>query len=295
MTAQVTNTRDETHRSGRRASWLKPSLWVSWRPNGIGLQKPNHYRRDAETVWQNRHNLPYAWRILTKGVCDGCALGVAGLNDWTIRGVHLCTTRLNLLQVNTARPIADDRPWPTSSPAARHERRRAARGWVGSRIRWSGSAGASEFRRVSWDEALDLVAGSGSRGEGEGRRPDRLLPDQPRHHERGLLRRPEGGPLPRHELGRQRGAPLPRPVDEGAEAGRRRRGDDHQLRRPDRHRPRRADRRQRGERAAGGDEVPLHGPQAGGEGDRRQPVPRARPRERTGSRPTSRAPCSARG
>ena len=40
--------------------------------------------------------------MLTKGVCDGCALGVAGLHDWTIDGVHLCTTRLRLLEVNTA-------------------------------------------------------------------------------------------------------------------------------------------------------------------------------------------------
>ena len=34
-------------------------------------------------------------------MCDGCALGVAGFHDWTISGVHLCTTRLNLLRLNT--------------------------------------------------------------------------------------------------------------------------------------------------------------------------------------------------
>ena len=75
---RVTNTAIETHRSSR-ASWLKPSLWVSWRLIGLGLQKPNHYHEIWQTIWRNRHNLPYAWRILTKGVCDGCALGVAGL------------------------------------------------------------------------------------------------------------------------------------------------------------------------------------------------------------------------
>ena len=48
----------------------------------------------ARTVWDNRHDLPYAWRILSRGVCDGCALGVAGFRDWTIEGIHLCTTRL---------------------------------------------------------------------------------------------------------------------------------------------------------------------------------------------------------
>ena len=67
----------------------------------MGEQKPNHYGDMAKIVWENRRNLPYAWRILSKGVCDGCALGVAGFHDWTLSGVHLCTTRLNLLRVNT--------------------------------------------------------------------------------------------------------------------------------------------------------------------------------------------------
>src|SRR3954465_5427032 len=76
-------------------------LWVGFKPNGIGEQKPNHYADMAKVVWQNRKHLPYAWRILSKGVCDGCALGVAGFHDWTLSGVHLCTTRLNLLRTNT--------------------------------------------------------------------------------------------------------------------------------------------------------------------------------------------------
>ena len=76
-------------------------LWIGFRPYGIGETKPNHYKEIARTFWENRRNLPYAWKILRKGVCDGCALGVAGFHDWTISGVHLCTTRLNLLQVNT--------------------------------------------------------------------------------------------------------------------------------------------------------------------------------------------------
>jgi molybdopterin-dependent oxidoreductase alpha subunit len=84
---------------------MRRDLWVGWKPNGVGEQKPHHYRDIAKTVWENRRNLPYAWRILRRGVCDGCALGVAGLHDWTISGVHLCTTRLELLKVNTARAI----------------------------------------------------------------------------------------------------------------------------------------------------------------------------------------------
>ena len=52
-------------------------------------------------AWENKDNLTYAWKVLSRGVCDGCALGVAGLHDWTIQGVHLCMTRLNLLRLNT--------------------------------------------------------------------------------------------------------------------------------------------------------------------------------------------------
>ena len=84
---------------------LRPDLWVSAAPNGIGHQKPNHYGDMAKVAWDNRKHPKYAWDVLTKGVCDGCALGVAGFHDWTIEGVHLCTTRLRLLEVNTADPF----------------------------------------------------------------------------------------------------------------------------------------------------------------------------------------------
>src|SRR5579862_6523392 len=72
-----------------------------WVPFGIGSRKPKHFRDMLGTVWRNRDNLPYAWKVLTRGVCDGCALGVAGLHDWTMPDVHLCITRLNLLPLNT--------------------------------------------------------------------------------------------------------------------------------------------------------------------------------------------------
>jgi hypothetical protein len=69
---------------------------------GIGEQKPHHYREMLRVAWQNRDQLPFAWRILTEGVCDGCALGTSGLSDWTIDGVHLCMVRLELMRLNTA-------------------------------------------------------------------------------------------------------------------------------------------------------------------------------------------------
>ena len=140
-----------------RGSWLpKPSLWVSWRPYGIGLQKPNHLVEMARTIWENRGNLRYAWRILSKGVCDGCALGVAGFSDWTIDGVHLCTTRLNLLQVNTARALDPDRLANVEALRALSSTELRALGRLPyPMLRMRGEAG---FKRIGWDRALQIAS-----------------------------------------------------------------------------------------------------------------------------------------
>src|SRR4029450_4524031 len=45
---------------------------------GIHHQKPRHYREMTRIVWENRDQLPFAWRILRGGACDGCALGTWG-------------------------------------------------------------------------------------------------------------------------------------------------------------------------------------------------------------------------
>jgi molybdopterin-dependent oxidoreductase alpha subunit len=132
-------------------------LWVSLRPNGMGLTKPNHYLDMLRVAWENRRALPYASRILRKGVCDGCALGVAGLHDWTVDGVHLCTTRLSLLRVNTMGAmdhslLADVGPLRRRTPAELRDLGRLAHPMVRR-------AGEPGFSRVSWDDALDLVAG----------------------------------------------------------------------------------------------------------------------------------------
>ena len=54
---------------------------TGWRrgwPMGLGKTKPKHFRDMLRVVWRNRDNLSYAWKVITRGVCDGCALGVAG-------------------------------------------------------------------------------------------------------------------------------------------------------------------------------------------------------------------------
>ena len=59
-----------------------PSNWASWKPFGIGEQRPANYREVLRAVAENRDQAAFAWRILTEGVCDGCAgdEGVARLD-----------------------------------------------------------------------------------------------------------------------------------------------------------------------------------------------------------------------
>ena len=133
-----------------------PRLWAGWRPNGLGEQKPNHYRDMARAAWANRAHPLYAWEVLTKGACDGCALGVAGLHDWTIDGVHLCTTRLNLLELNTADAIDPLLLADLAPLAGRTGAQLRALGRLGHPMRRR--RGEPGFRRVSWDEALGVVA-----------------------------------------------------------------------------------------------------------------------------------------
>jgi molybdopterin-dependent oxidoreductase alpha subunit len=125
-------------------------------PFGVGLTKPHHFAGIAGTVWENRDRLPYAWRILRRGVCDGCALGTTGLRDWTIDGVHLCTTRLNLLRLNTMpafdpERLADVARLDPYDDAALREMGRLSVPMVRER-------GAPGFHRIGWDEAYERIA-----------------------------------------------------------------------------------------------------------------------------------------
>lgn len=125
-------------------------------PFGLGQTKPKHFRDMLGIVWRNRDNLPHAWRILTRGVCDGCALGVAGLHDWTIPGVHLCMTRLNLLRLNTA-PSLDVKALEDVSKLRRlnNAQLRELGRIPYPLVRRRGEPG---FLRITWDEANALLA-----------------------------------------------------------------------------------------------------------------------------------------
>ena len=135
-----------------------PKLWVSKVPFGLGRIKPHHIRDTLKVMAENRDNLPYAYRILTQGVCDGCALGVSGLYDQTLEGPHLCTTRLNLLRLNTM---------PAIKPEVLHADIDELQQMNSTQLRKLGRLpyplirrrGERRFSRVSWDEALNLIAG----------------------------------------------------------------------------------------------------------------------------------------
>ncbi|HST86798.1 MAG TPA: FdhF/YdeP family oxidoreductase [Ktedonobacterales bacterium] len=140
------------------AKLIAPSLWAGWKPFGIGETKPHHFSEIAKTAWENKRHPLYAWRVLNKGVCDGCALGTTGMRDWTIDSIHLCTVRLNLLKLNTMDPL----PWKrlTKDVAGLKQLSSAQLRDLGRlpypMVRRRGEA---NFSRVSWDDALDLVAG----------------------------------------------------------------------------------------------------------------------------------------
>jgi molybdopterin-dependent oxidoreductase alpha subunit len=125
-------------------------------PFGIGQTKPQHFLDMPKIVWQNRDNLGYAWQVLSKGVCDGCALGVAGFHDWTLDSTHLCMTRLNLLRLNTM-PAMDH---TLLGDVARLRRLRNSELRELGRLAYPmlRTRGAQGFERISWADAIHRIA-----------------------------------------------------------------------------------------------------------------------------------------
>lgn len=138
-----------------KKAW-NPSIWASWKPFGIGEQYPNNYWEVIRAALVNFDELPYAWEILNKGVCDGCSLGTTGMKDWTLDGLHLCNVRLRLLRLNTM-PAFDHKILEnceqlyTKSSAELRDMGRLP-------YPMRRDKGDKGFRRISWDEALETIA-----------------------------------------------------------------------------------------------------------------------------------------
>ena len=135
---------------------LKPSLWASPSPAGLAHTKPKHFREMLRVAWENRDEIPFAWRILRRGTCDGCALGTSGMKDWTISGTHLCMVRLELMRINTAPELPPETLRDAGRLSALSSRDLRDLGRLAHpMIRRAGEAG---FRTISWDEAYDAAA-----------------------------------------------------------------------------------------------------------------------------------------
>lgn len=132
-----------------------PALWASWKPFGIGEQRPRNFREVFRAIWQNRRQLGHAWRILDQGVCDGCSLGTIGLKDWTLEGIHLCNIRLRLLQLNT---MGEMDPELLSDVGLLRGKSNAELQSLGRlpypMLRRRADLG---FHRISWDEAFERI------------------------------------------------------------------------------------------------------------------------------------------
>ena len=126
-------------------------------PFGLaGRVKPHHFLEMAALLWENKTELPYAWSILRKGVCDGCSLGPYGLRDNVMDGIHLCTTRLKLLKLNTMGALR----LSVMSDVERlrqldQERLRSLGRLPFPLVRRKGERG---FSRASWEAGVSVVA-----------------------------------------------------------------------------------------------------------------------------------------
>jgi molybdopterin-dependent oxidoreductase alpha subunit len=126
-------------------------------PFGLwGQTKPHHYREMLGVLWENRDELPYAWKVLSRGVCDGCSLGPYGLRDNVMDGVHLCMTRLKLLRLNTMGALDVTAVADASRLREFDQQKLRSLGRLPyPMIRRKGEPG---FSRISWNEAFDAIS-----------------------------------------------------------------------------------------------------------------------------------------
>jgi molybdopterin-dependent oxidoreductase alpha subunit len=133
---------------------------ASLAPFGLGHQKPHHVLEMFEVLQENLDSLPYAWRILDQGVCDGCSLGPRGLRDDVVDGIHLCTTRLKLLRLNTMPALKPADLLDIDRLRRMDNRQLQALGRIPYPFLYR--KGDRGFTRVSWDDAL-AIAGTALR------------------------------------------------------------------------------------------------------------------------------------
>ncbi len=122
----------------------------------VPLKHPENFFEVFRAGWENRDNLSYAYRILNDGVCDGCALGTTGMEDWTVEGIHICNIRLRLLRLNTM-PALNIELFKNAD-ALKSMRSRDLRDLGRLPYPMIRRKGEKGFNQLSWDEALTLIS-----------------------------------------------------------------------------------------------------------------------------------------
>jgi molybdopterin-dependent oxidoreductase alpha subunit len=123
-----------------------------------GGKRLHRAKQLLKVLWQNRREIPLAWKILTQGICDGCSVGAYGLRDDVLRGFHVCMTRLERLRFHTMGALGVSRLTDVSRlKDLRPDRLRALGRLPYPMLRNNGARG---FVRVGWDEAFQLACDS---------------------------------------------------------------------------------------------------------------------------------------
>ena len=100
-------------------------------------------------------HLPHAWKILTRGVCDGCSLGSCGLRDPVLGGLHLCANRFKSLHLNTIGPLKSSAVKDAWRLQALDLKKLRSLGRLSHpMIRWKTDRG---FSRIPWVDAFDII------------------------------------------------------------------------------------------------------------------------------------------
>ncbi len=107
-------------------------------------------------MWRNKARLPYAFRILQDGTCDGCALGTYGMKDWTMDGIHLCWIRLRLLEYNTMSPFRPSDLPDLETLRTLSEPQLRQLGRIPLPLVWQ--PGDKQLHPISWSEAIQTIA-----------------------------------------------------------------------------------------------------------------------------------------
>ena len=181
-------------------------------PTASASRSRNHYRGSAKTSGRTGA----ACRGRGASCARACATGARSASPGSTTGRSAACT--------SARPASTScrsTPRARSTPTCAGRRRRARRKHNGRELRELGRLAHPMVRHRGERGLHPRVVGRRARPDRgphprDHGRPRRALPDRPRHHQRGVLRRPEGGAVPRHEQRRQRGARLSRAVDDGA-------------------------------------------------------------------------------